>query len=167
MEDLYRKILKTPLGDLVIIASYEGLLLVGFSDQPKLGKQMRGLENATQSQNEHIQHFENELALYFEGKLRAFTTPCMWNRGTLFQQRTWQILERIPYGQTVNYAQVAASIHHPTAYRAVANANGSNPFIIRVPCHRVIKSSGDLCGYNAGMHRKEWLLNHEKQHAHE
>lgn len=167
MKPLASTRLSTPLGDIIVLANEGGLLFAGFHDQPKLKKQASAFikDVAIDPSNEHIQNFDQELAAYFAGKLQTFTTPCVWSRGTPFQQRTWQMLERIPYGKTVSYAQVAASMHHPTAYRAVALANGANPFVIRVPCHRVIKSNGNLCGYNAGLHRKEWLLQHEKQYA--
>lgn len=167
MENLALSYYSTPLGDVAVLASDDGLLLVHFSDRfdckHNIELMTRGCYNLA-STNEHIDSFNVELDRYFDGCLKSFSTPCVLV-GTVFQKRTWQALERVPYGQTASYAQVAAAIQQPTAYRAVASANRANPFAIRMPCHRVIKSDGSLCGYNGGVHRKQWLLEHEKKYA--
>lgn len=75
----------------------------------------------------------------------------------------WQALTLIPYGETRSYAQQAQSLGKPTAYRAVANANGANSLSIIIPCHRIINSSGNLGGYGGGIARKQWLLEHERK----
>ena len=103
----------------------------------------------------------NELEEYFNGRLREFKTPVHFV-GTAFQQRVWKSLCTIPYGETGTYAQQAQVIGRPFAYRAVANANAANHCAIIVPCHRIIKSNGDLCGYAGGVERKRWLLAHEQ-----
>ena len=79
-------------------------------------------------------------------------------RGTAFQQRVWQELLRIPYGETRSYAQVAASIGRPKATRAVARACATNPVAVVIPCHRVVQSDGGIGGYAGGVKRKERLL---------
>ncbi|HSX26331.1 MAG TPA: methylated-DNA--[protein]-cysteine S-methyltransferase [Chlamydiales bacterium] len=109
-----------------------------------------------------ILSIERELKEYFEGKLREFKTPIAWE-GTPFQRSVWEALRKIPFGQTISYAQLAATIGKPTAFRAAAQANGANPLTILVPCHRVINANGELGGYSAGLKRKEWLLRHEKK----
>ncbi len=81
--------------------------------------------------------------------------------GTPFQQQVWQALQKIPYGKTISYLQLAKQIGNPKAIRAVANANAKNKLWIVVPCHRVIGSNGSLTGYAGGLHRKKWLLEHE------
>lgn len=81
--------------------------------------------------------------------------------GTDFQKRVWAELLRIPSGQTRSYAEIAESIGHPNAYRAVANACGANPVAIAVPCHRVIASDGQIGGYGGGLARKRKLLENE------
>ena len=83
--------------------------------------------------------------------------------GTPFQQRVWQALAGIPYGQTRSYGEQAASIGKPTAVRAVGAANGRNPLPIILPCHRVIGRDGSLTGYAGGLTRKAWLLEHERK----
>ena len=94
---------------------------------------------------------------YFAGKLRAFDLPLDLG-GTPFQLRVWHELERIPYGETRSYLQIAAAIGAPKAVRAVGAANGANPIPIVVPCHRVIGSGGKLVGYGGGLPLKKRLL---------
>jgi methylated-DNA-[protein]-cysteine S-methyltransferase len=102
-----------------------------------------------------------QLEAYFEGKLRRFNLP-LDLVGTGFQRRVWEELVEIPYGETRTYAQVAASIGHPSAIRAVGAANGQNPVAIIVPCHRVIRTGGGLGGYGGGLDAKRALLDLEK-----
>ena len=98
-----------------------------------------------------------ELTAYLHGELQTFTTP-LAPQGTDFQQRVWQALQTIPYGQTKNYKQVAELIGNADASRAVGNANNKNPILIMIPCHRVIGANGKLVGYGAGLPLKEQLL---------
>ena len=102
-----------------------------------------------------------QLQDYAKGKLETFDLPLDISLGTPFQQRVWRALQAIPYGQTISYAQLAERIGQPTAYRAVANANGKNPFSIIIPCHRVIASGGGLGGYTGGLDKKRYLLSIE------
>ncbi len=85
--------------------------------------------------------------------------------GTPFQQTVWSALERIPFGQTASYGEIAGRIAAPKAVRAVGAANGKNPIAIIVPCHRVIGGNGKLTGYAGGLQRKQWLLEHERRIA--
>jgi methylated-DNA-[protein]-cysteine S-methyltransferase len=78
--------------------------------------------------------------------------------GTLFQKSAWEAMLTIPYGQTISYAEEARRAGHPTALRAIGNANGRNPLAIIVPCHRVIASNGTIGGYSSGLDRKRFLL---------
>lgn len=99
---------------------------------------------------------------YLVGERQAFDIAMDLSIGTLFQQKVWQQLLQIPYGKTISYAQLAQNIGQPTAYRAVANANGKNPIALLIPCHRVIASGGGLGGYTGGVQIKQALLNVEK-----
>lgn len=101
-----------------------------------------------------------QLEAYFRGELRAFDVPLSLD-GTGFQQRVWQELLRIPYGQTRTYLEIARSIGAPGAARAVGAANGRNPVAIIVPCHRVVNAGGGLGGYSAGLEFKRRLLEME------
>lgn len=102
----------------------------------------------------------HELREYFAGARQTFTVP-LHLTGTPFQQRCWEALVRIPFGQTRTYAQQAAAIGKSAAVRAVGGANHRNPVWIMVPCHRVIGADGSLTGYGGGVAMKEWLLRHE------
>ena len=101
-----------------------------------------------------------QLQEYFQGIRKKFDLN-LNPEGTNFQKQVWKQLEQIPYGKTVSYLDLAKQIGDVKAIRAVANANAKNPLWIIVPCHRVIGSNGSLTGYAGGLHRKEWLLNHE------
>ena len=98
-----------------------------------------------------------QLAAYFAGRLTDFDLPLSAS-GTVFQQRVWEELRRVPHGETVSYGELARRIGQPTACRAVGLANGRNPISIIVPCHRVVGANGKLVGYAGGMPRKEALL---------
>jgi O-6-methylguanine DNA methyltransferase len=101
-----------------------------------------------------------QLDQYFAGARRRFDLP-LDLPGTPFQQRVWQALSEIPFGETLSYGQLAARIGKPGAARAVGLANNRNPISIIVPCHRVIGADGSLTGYGGGLDRKRWLLAHE------
>ena len=103
-----------------------------------------------------------QLDQYLAGERQQFDMTLDWSLGTAFQQSVWRALQQIPYGQTISYAQLAQSIGKPTAYRAVANANGKNPFSIIIPCHRVVASDGSLGGYTGGLDKKRLLLGIEQ-----
>lgn len=99
---------------------------------------------------------------YFRGERREFSLR-LEPAGTGFQKAVWDQLGTIPYGQTVSYLDIARQVSNEKAVRAVGAANGQNPIVIIVPCHRVIGSNGQLTGYGGGLWRKAWLLNHEKK----
>ena len=82
-------------------------------------------------------------------------------RGTVFQQRVWQALQDIPVGQTASYTDIARRLGAPKAARAVAGACAANPLAVVIPCHRVVRSNGDLSGYRWGIERKRILLEKE------
>lgn len=101
-----------------------------------------------------------QLDEYFKGERTQFSLK-LNPQGTDFQKRVWKALLDIPYGKTTSYLQLSKNLGDVKAIRAVANANGKNPLWIIVPCHRVIGSDGSLTGYAGGLHRKQWLLEHE------
>ncbi|MCK6625228.1 MAG: methylated-DNA--[protein]-cysteine S-methyltransferase [Anaerolineae bacterium] len=103
-----------------------------------------------------------QLDEYFKGQRRDFSLN-LEPAGTAFQQTVWQQLTTVPYGRTVSYLDVARQVGNEKAVRAVGAANGQNPIVIVVPCHRVVGSNGQLTGYGGGLWRKAWLLEHEKR----
>lgn len=105
-----------------------------------------------------------ELDEYFMGMRRDFTVNILL-KGTDFQKKVWKTLQKIPYGQTASYQEVAVEAGSPRAARAVGGASNRNQISIIIPCHRVIGSDGSLTGYAGGLWRKKWLLEHEKKHV--
>ena len=111
-----------------------------------------------------FQTVRDQLNEYFAGKRQHFLLK-LAPKGTEFQQRVWQELRNIPYGQTISYGEIAARLGNPKAGRAVGMANGRNPIPIIVPCHRVIGKNGSLTGFGGGLAIKQQLLNLEKQYG--
>jgi len=107
-------------------------------------------------------HAAHALAAYFDGDLDAIADLVTETNGTPFQHTVWAALRRIPASRTISYGALAAAIGQPKAIRAVGSANGANPIAIVVPCHRVIGATASLTGYGGGLHRKRWLLAHER-----
>jgi len=162
-------LLDTPLGSMLAIANEQALYVLDFVDQHNLERTIEQLKVKTKSniipgRTCHIDSIEQKLALYFTGRLKEFKTP-VHLAGSSFQHNVWNSLLTVPYGTTISYAQEACMIGKPSAHRAVANANGANQLIIIIPCHRIIRSDGNLGGYGAGIARKQWLLNHEKKNT--
>lgn len=156
----------TRLGPMMAISDEEALYLLEFVDRRGLEREVERLRQRTKSaiipgMTSPIRSIERELTLYFDGKLSQFATP-LHLLGSPFQTGVWEQLRRIPPGETRSYAGIAQALGKPTAYRAVAQANGANQLAVVIPCHRVINSSGDLGGYGGGLTRKQWLLEHEK-----
>ncbi len=156
---------ETPLGSMIGIGNSCIIYRIDFTDNPDLTKEITQLSRNFNSEiqegsTDALNLLKKEMADYFSGNLKKFTVLTM-PLGTSFQKHVWTTLAKVPYGTTQSYADIAKSINSPTSFRAVANANGSNPIAIIIPCHRIIKSSGDLCGYRCGVERKKWLLKHE------
>jgi methylated-DNA-[protein]-cysteine S-methyltransferase len=102
-----------------------------------------------------------QLKNYFAGRLNALEAPLALG-GTEFQKMVWEAARTIPPGEVRSYAWLAAKVGNPRAVRAVASALGANPALLFVPCHRVLRSNGDLGGFSCGLEWKELLLEHER-----
>jgi O-6-methylguanine DNA methyltransferase len=102
-------------------------------------------------------HLREQLEAYAAGRRKAFEVPFRLH-GSPFEQRVWAALQRIPFGETRSYGQLASALGDPKLSRAVGRANGANPVSILVPCHRVIGADGSLTGYAGGLPMKERLL---------
>lgn len=107
---------------------------------------------------------QEQLTSYFAGERKAFDLPLRPN-GTEFQLRVLDELQKIPYGTTASYGDIANRIGRPKAVRAVGAANGRNPLPIIIPCHRVIGASGKLTGFGGGIPTKKALLKLELEHS--
>ena len=158
METLFYLRTPSPVGPLFLAASTKGLVRLEFEARvQKLNADTIRLHESEPA----LAPYVRELDDYFSGKRREFSLP-LDLRGTEFQLACWQALLEIPYGETRSYRDIARAIGHPHAYRAVGMSNNRNPVAIVVPCHRVIASSGSLCGYGGGLDLKRKLLDLEQ-----
>ena len=114
--------------------------------------------------NELTELVFRQLDEYFAGVRKTFDFPYRLH-GTPFQEKVWEALRDIPYGETRSYKDIAEAIGHPKAFRAVGMANHANPIFIAIPCHRVIGSGGSLVGYGGGLEMKKALLELEKANS--
>lgn len=144
-------IIKSPLGYTKIVGDEDGITQVTV---------LNSEEKVTDIIPTELEDCVIQLQEYFEGTRQQFDLN-LNPQGTDFQKSIWKLLEQIPYGKTISYLDLAKQLGDVKAIRAVANANGKNPLWIIVPCHRVIGSDGSLTGYAGGLHRKQWLLEHE------
>jgi methylated-DNA-[protein]-cysteine S-methyltransferase len=158
MKPYVSALMASPLGSLTLVASERGLAAILWeNDRPgrvPLGDCIDDVNHAT------LRETRRQLCEYFAGERRVFSLPLDFS-GTAFQQRVWQALLTIPYGETRSYGQIARQIGQPSAVRAVGAANGRNPISIVAPCHRVIGTGGQLTGFAGGLAAKAQLLSLE------
>jgi AraC family transcriptional regulator of adaptative response/methylated-DNA-[protein]-cysteine methyltransferase len=164
---LFAERIETPLGAMLAIADDEGLRLLEFVDRRAMERELSILRrrlrtNVVPGEHRYLTAIREQLAEYFAGKRMEFDVP-LAPVGSAFQMRAWKILQTIPPGETRSYSWMAEKLGDPNARRAVGHANGSNMLCIIIPCHRVIRADGTLCGYGGGLWRKKWLLDHEKK----
>ena len=158
--------IETPLGSMLAIADDEGLRLLEFVDRRALERELTILRerlrtNVVPGEHKHLDAVRAQLANYFAGKNLEFDVP-LAPIGSPFQMRTWNLLRKIPLGETRSYSWMAKHLGDAEMRRAVGRANGENMLCIIIPCHRVIRADGTLCGYGGGLWRKKWLLDHEQ-----
>lgn len=150
--------LDSPIGPLLLVADESGLRQINFAKPAHPVPP----DSAWQEEPSALREPINQLRAYFRGELEQFDLA-LAPQGTIFQQKVWSELSKIPYGETISYGELARRISSPNASRAVGLANGRNPIPIVVPCHRVIGSNGKLTGYGGGLPIKEKLLALEKR----
>lgn len=120
--------------------------------------------DAVTGETELLKEAGRQLREYFAGERKEFTLP-LAPSGTPFQQKVWESLCRIPFGETRSYKDIAQSVGSPKAFRAVGMANNRNPIPVLIPCHRVIGADGKMVGYGGGIAIKEFLLHLENPDA--
>lgn len=158
----------TPCGDLLIGAVGHRICLCDWtaddSPRPVVERRLRRLYGPLPTPGSVasplIDEARRQLDRYFDRRLHEFDLPLAID-GTPLQQAVWRRLTAIPYASTISYSQLAASVGHPTAVRAVASACGANAISIIVPCHRVTGADGSLTGYAGGIETKRRLLDLE------
>ena len=165
-------VFETPIGSLFLMADNEALLRLDFMDRehecpkglPRNTTYETMLAQIAKTENYVLKQSITELASYFCKKLKIFTIPLSLNHcGTVFQQKCWQALTQIPYGEIRTYKDMAKTVGSPRAFRAVGGANHNNPIAIIVPCHRVLGANKKMVGFGGGLWRKAWLLELECQ----
>ncbi len=144
---------QTPIGTLTLAEKNKALAWVSFFT-PDFS------EETCQMKTAFLEKVEQQLTEYFSGKRKNFNLP-LWVEGTDFQQKVWDELQKIPYGETISYGELARRCGNPKACRAVGMANNKNRIAIIIPCHRVIGINGKLVGYAGGLDIKSKLLDLE------
>lgn len=147
--------LETPVGTLVFEARNNAVFVI------RLAADTDAMVPFSAPQGTALEIAAREMAEYFAGKRKTFTFP-MLPSGTPFQQKVWQALSAIPYGETRSYEEIALQVGNPKGARAVGGACNRNPLWIAVPCHRVVGSTGALTGYAFGTSMKQALLSLEQ-----
>ncbi|WP_019173965.1 methylated-DNA--[protein]-cysteine S-methyltransferase [Pseudaminobacter salicylatoxidans] len=163
---LFACTLATPLGGFVTVVDTQGRLRAAeFEDRPeRLERSLLlrfGREGHRLERDAGTNTISMALESYFAGDIRAIDSIKTVLDGTPFQNSVWAALRTVEAGAPISYATLAARIGRPETSRAVGHANGTNPFSIIVPCHRLVGSNGALTGYGGGIERKRWLIDHE------
>jgi methylated-DNA-[protein]-cysteine S-methyltransferase len=140
-----------------IVASRRGIQAIDFARSGLMPTTHLPPDGAAQAL---IVQAETQLEEYFAGTRKVFDLPLDVS-GTPFQRAVWDSLQRVPYGQTITYRELAVAAGRPSAIRAAGAANGANPLSIIIPCHRILGSNGALTGYAGGLTRKRFLLDLE------
>lgn len=158
----------TPLGELLLLADEAGnLRAIDWAEHEErmrllLSRQYRSIQ-ITMERSHNPFGLTSALEAYFAGDVESIQSLSVATGGTPFQRNVWELLRSIPAGETTSYGSLAKKLGVTSAVRAVGLANGANLISIVVPCHRVIGANGSLTGYGGGLHRKLWLLEHEKK----
>jgi AraC family transcriptional regulator of adaptative response/methylated-DNA-[protein]-cysteine methyltransferase len=151
------------LGSILVAQTHIGVCAILLGDDPELLVQdlQRRFPAADLigGDNEYEQTISQVIG-FVENPKRGLNLP-LDIRGTAFQQRVWQALQKIPIGETLSYSEIAKRLGMPTSIRAVAGACAANPLAVAIPCHRVVRKSGDLAGYRWGIEKKKLLLDRE------
>jgi len=165
---MYCSVVESPIGLLGLAATERGLceIRTGVANPEEFFRSLE-INRATPPRREDavFQTINRQLSEYFRGRLREFSVALDLREGTAFQQQVWRTLRTIPFGRTRSYSWLAQRVGNPQARRAVGQANGKNPLPIVIPCHRVIRASGDLGGYSGGTDLKRFLLDLEQRNG--
>ena len=150
--------IETGIGFLRVTAGPDGVTGVCFLDEGA----NQDLMEMDHIEHPHLAECLRQLKEYFGGQRTEFELE-LNPKGTPFQREVWRELRKIPYAETVSYGHIAGKLGRPGSARAVGRANSLNPIAVIIPCHRVIGADGDLVGYAAGLERKKYLLQMEKE----
>jgi len=153
----------TLVGPLLVAATGKGVCALCFGERAQLMDEVRAEypRASLVADPQAVEPYVTAVLAHLSGQYPQLDLPLDIS-ATAFQQRVWSALRAIPYGQTRSYREVAAMIGEPSAVRAVARACATNPVALIVPCHRVVRTGGDLSGYRWGVERKQALLDRER-----
>jgi methylated-DNA-[protein]-cysteine S-methyltransferase len=154
----------SPFGPLLVATTPRGLVRVSlpaYDPDETLEELAARISPRVLEAPARLDEVRRQLDCYFEGRLREFDLPLDWQLSRGFRLRALRAIDRIPYGKTRSYTQIARSAGNERAVRAAGTACGANPIPIVVPCHRVLRSGGALGGYGGGLPMKEALLEME------
>ncbi len=140
-----------------------GMLEMQYESETLFALKVTDKETTNNEKNEFTDKVFSEIKEYLDGRRKIFDIKYEL-KGTEFQKKVWHILEKIPYGKTYTYLEIAKKINNPKAARAVGGACNKNPIWLIVPCHRVIGTNGNLTGYAGGLDMKEKLLQIENKY---
>lgn len=144
-------VINSPLGFIEIKGNIDGISSLIFIKSGQVSVQIPPV----------LQKVVTQLQQYFDGDRKVFTIK-LAPSGTDFQKKIWNLLQNVQFGKSMSYLRLSQSYGDPKAIRAAASANGKNPILILIPCHRIISKDGGLGGFSAELWRKQWLLNHEQ-----
>ena len=166
---IYTKVLKTRVGTMIAAVNDNGIYQFDYEYRkmmPRIKERIAEFTGEDFEPGEHPLHtlLEAQMNEYFDGNRKEFDLPLQL-AGSSFQQKVWNNLLEIPYGETRSYKKQSQVFGDEKAIRAIATANGANTHAIIIPCHRVIGADGSLTGYAGGLHHKKWLLEHELSHS--
>ena len=150
-----RSYLDSPIGKLRLEENERGITAVKVQEDTPMPPEEGG-------EGRYLKRLKEELGEYFAGRRQTFDLP-LAPEGTPFQQKVWEALREIPYGETRSYGQIAEAVGNPKAARAVGMANNKNRILILTPCHRVIGADGSLVGFGCGLEKKVFLLELESK----
>ena len=139
----------TPTRPLFVVAEGTALVAAGFTEPSDVVHETSAV----------LDEAGAWLSAWLRGEARRL--PALAPSGTPFQQAVWRAVAAIPCGETRSYQAIASAVERPRGAQAVGAANGANPLLVFVPCHRVVGADGELVGYRGGLHRKRWMLEHE------
>lgn len=157
MAQVYFTHIESPIGSLLLTLEEDSLTNICMNQQ----KRKVELDPSWKNDHARFRAIEKQFEEYFRGARQSFDIP-LSPMGTNFQLSVWNELQRIPYGTTISYGELARRISNPKAVRAVGLANGQNRLPIVIPCHRVIGANGSLTGFGGGIENKSILLNLEQ-----
>ncbi|NVK63820.1 MAG: methylated-DNA--[protein]-cysteine S-methyltransferase [Flavobacteriales bacterium] len=165
MSTIYFETVETPIGSMHLAITSKGIAMFEYPIEERLQTHRKMLLDKHQETDicpeKEVEEVKKQVDNYFNGTRKHFDLP-LDLYGTSFQCEVWRSLQKIPFGKTMSYLELATSMNQPKSVRAVAQANGQNHIAIIVPCHRIVGSSGKLTGYSGELWRKEKLLSLER-----